>query len=235
MGRGMLLAALVFSSQALAEGAAPCPHPYFPMSNGLSFLYKAGKAQVKVRFSDVTSDGVKQRGVLHLENKGKQGTTEATCDVNGIQTQLGGIEGAALNMSGMDVKVVSSEGIAMLPPDKMVEGATWSNALALELRPPAGSKLPFGVVKTTFKKDSIVEGKERIEVAGKMWDALRIKNKVTAMAGTAGERSMETMMWLAPGVGILRIKTGNVVDFELLEVMEPEASPRAEAHKPAAK
>lgn len=229
-GRGLVVAALIFTSPALAQSeTAPCPHPYFPMSEGLSFLYKAGKAEVKVRFSDVTSDGAKQKGTLHLENKGKHGTTEAVCDATGIQAQMGGIEGAALSMSGMDVKVVSSEGIAMLPPAQMVEGARWSNALALELRPPSGSKIPFGVVKTKFKKDSIIEGREQIEVAGQTWDAIRVRNKITAMAGTAGERTMESMMWLAPEVGILRIKTGEVVDFELIEITRPDPSRRAEA------
>lgn len=235
MGRWAWAAVVLFSSTGVwAEGAAPCPHPYFPMSDGLSFTYKAGKSNVKVRFSDVTGEGAQQKGKLHLEHKGKQGETEATCDAQGIHTQLGGIEGAALSMSGMDVKVVSSEGIAMLPPAQMVEGATWSNTLALEMRPPSGSKLPFGVVKTTFKKHSLIEGTEKIEVAGRAWQALRVKNTITAMAGTAGERTMESIMWLAPDVGILRIKTGDVVDFELLEVHGLKKSKSARLQKPSA-
>lgn len=229
---GAVLAGVLVATGAMAAEDAPCPHPYFPIAEGLELTYRAGKSEVQIRFSDVKKDGANLNGTLHMEHKGRSGTTEAKCSGDGIQTQLGGIEGAALSMSGMDVKVVSSEGIAMPPPAALIDGATWSNTMAIELRPPEGSKLAFGVIRTTFRKDATVERREKIEVAGKTWDALRVKNKITAMAGTSGERTIESIMWLAPEVGILKIQTGNSVDFELLDVKhadkaKPEAKSKA--------
>lgn len=224
MQRWVLAGAVLAATGAL--GAGPCPHPYFPMQEGLTLTYRAGKAEVVVSLSDVKKDGDSMSALLQMHHKDRDGATRATCSPEGVRTELGGLEGAALSMSGMEVNVVSSEGIAMPPPDQMKEGATWANTLALELRPPKGSKLSFGVIKTTFKKESLVEGAEKVEVAGKKWDALRVRNKITAMAGTSGERSIDSMMWVAPEVGILRIKTGDSVDFELLRV---EKKPKATA------
>jgi hypothetical protein len=210
----------------LAAGAqaAPCPHPYFPMSEGLVLTYRAGKSEVKVRLSDVEKSGPGLRAKLNLEHKGRKGQTDASCGPEGITTAMGGLEAAALRMSGMDVTIASSEGVALPPPSGLTEGAAWTNTLVMELRPPEGSKMPFGVVKSSFKKHSVVEGGERLLVAGRTWDALRIKNTVTATAGAGAERTIVSTIWMAPEVGILRIQTGDSVDFELLEVSGQKAA-----------
>jgi hypothetical protein len=215
MGHALVIAA------SLAAGAAgviaPCPHPYFPMEEGLALTYRAGSSKLRVTFSDVHSDGPGRRALLHMEHDGKDGSTETVCNSEGVLS-TGGLEGAALSMSGMDVKVVETRGVAMPPPARMTQGASWSNSLSIELRAPDKAKIPIGPVRTTFKKESTIEGPEKITIAGKTWDALRVRNKVTALAGTGAERTIESLMWLAPGVGILKIQTGNSVDLELTGV-----------------
>ncbi|MBX5483478.1 MAG: hypothetical protein IRZ16_16780 [Myxococcaceae bacterium] len=198
------------------------------MQDGLTLTYRAGKSEVQVDFSDVRTMGEITQGTLHLRHKGKDGTTEAVCGPDGIHTQLGGIEGAALDLSGMDVTVLSSEGVAMPPPDQMVEGATWTNTLALELTPPKLKDAAIARMKTTFKKVATIEGREKVRAAGRVWDALRVKNRITAMAGTAGERTMESTLWIARGVGILKIQTGDTVDLELLSVKHLPKAGRAQ-------
>lgn len=226
MHRWMAVTVLVFAQQAAAEDATPCPHPYFPMAEGLKLTYRAGKSEVVVSFSDVNGTGTGQSATLHLSHKEREGSTVARCTPEGILTEMGGLEGAALSMSGMDMKVVASEGVAMPPPAQLSRGAQWMNTLSLELRPPKGSKFAFGVVKTQFRKESSVEGSERVKVAGRSWDALRVRNRITAMAGSNGERSMENTMWIAPEVGVLRIQTGDTVDFELVRVDRPASAKR---------
>jgi hypothetical protein len=217
----VLMASMVFGSHAVAEDGAPCPHPYFPMAEGLKLTYRAGKSEVVVSFSDVNGSGTGQSAKLHVSHKERDGATLARCTAEGIRTELGGLEGAALTMSGMDVKVVASEGIAMPPPALMSRGAQWANTLSLELRPPKGSTFAFALVKTNFRKESSVVGAERVNAAGRWWDALRVRNRLTAMAGTSGERTVESTMWIAPDVGILRIQTGDTIDFELIRVDRP--------------
>jgi hypothetical protein len=107
----------------------------------------------------------------------------------------------------------------MPPPALMSRGTQWANTLSLELRPPKG--FAFAVVKTNFRKESSVVGAERVNAAGRWWDAIRVRNRLTAMAGTSGERSVESTMWIAPDVGILRIQTGDTIDFELIRVEQP--------------
>jgi hypothetical protein len=80
------------------------------------------------------------------------------------------------------------------------------------------------VVKTKFRKESSVVGTERVSVAGRSWDALRVRNRLTAMAGTSGERTVESTMWIAPEVGILRIQTGQSIDFELIKIDSPRTA-----------
>jgi hypothetical protein len=218
MGRWGCLVGMIWVSAAGAQ--PPCPHPYFPMQEGLELTYRAGSAQVVVTFSDVVGDGRAQSATLHMQHGERAGQTQASCTPEGVVTS-GGLEGAALSMSGMEVNILSTEGVAMPPPAAMTPGATWSNTLKIELRPPPSMKMPVGAVRSTFTKDSVVEGRERIEVAGRSWDALRIRNTVTAMAGTSGQRSLQSTLWLAPGVGILRIQTGESVDLELEQIKRP--------------
>jgi hypothetical protein len=225
------LAAALALAATRASAEAPCPHPYFPLEEGLTLTYRSGGAEVRVTFSDVRREGAGLRGQLHMQHEGKSGATEARCTPEGILT-TGGLEGAALSMSGMTVNVLEARGIAMLPAAQMVEGATWSNTLSIELRPPEKVKIPFGPVRTTFKKEAIVEGREKIEIAGKTWDALRVKNRVTAMGGSDGDRTLESTMWLAPGVGILKIQTGETVDLELLDVTRPTKKQRPKSARP---
>ena len=224
---GWVLAVMLagMGAQSGAGSGGACPHPYFPMNEGLTLTYRAGKSEVKVRMSDVKHEGDSWRARLNLEHKGQKGSTDASCGADGISTMTGGLEAAALRMSGMDVNIVSSEGVLLPAPGGMAPGGEWKNVVALELKPPEGSKIPLGSVKSTFKREAIVEGPEQIEVAGKTWDALRVKNRVTAMSGTIGERTIESTMWLAKDVGILRIQTGETVDFELLGVEGLAASP----------
>ncbi len=221
--RGWVLAVVLagVGAQAAPEAGAAvesCPHPYFPMNEGLTLTYRAGKSEVKVRMSDVVREGASWRARLNLEHKGQKGFTDASCGAEGISTLTGGLEAAALRMSGMNVNIVSSEGVLLPAPGGLVPGGVWHNVVALELKPPEGSKIPLGAVRSSFKREAVVEGPEQIEVAGKTWDALRVKNKVTAMSGTIGERSIESTMWIAKDVGILRIQTGETVDFELLGI-----------------
>ncbi len=237
MGRHWITCAAVLLSAATASAQAPCPHPYFPMEEGLSLKYRAGSAEVTVTFSDVRREGADQSALLHLAHHGKNGATEASCTAEGIRT-TGGLEGAALKMSGLAVEVLDTDGVAMLPPEKMVEGATWSNTLSIELRPPDKVKIPFGPVRTSFRKEAIVEGRERIRIAGRTWNALRVKNRVTALGGSGSDddRTLESTMWIAPGVGILKIQTGESVDLELLDVTRPTGKQRprtAGPNKPA--
>jgi len=223
----LMTLSLVFAQQAVAAETSACPHPYFPLEEGLKLTYRAGKSEVVVSFSDVTASSSGQSAKLHLNHKERGGETVARCTAQGILTELGGLEGAALSMSGMDVKVVASEGIAMPPPAQMINGAQWANTLSLELRPPKGTSFAFAVVKTKFRKESSVVGAERVNVAGRSWDALRVRNRLTAMAGTGGERTVESTMWIAPEVGILKIQTGNSIDFELLRIDAPPTAKSA--------
>ena len=220
---------VLFAPSVLAGAPAPCPHPYFPMGEGLKLLYRAGKSEIAVSFSDVRSSSVEQRAVLHMSHKGRDGTAVATCSADGIRTEFGGLEGAVLSLSGLDMKVVSSEGIALPPPEQLFPGARWANTLSLEMRPPSGSKFAFGVVKTKFRKESSVEGIERVQVAGRSWNALRVRNRITAIGGTNGERTVESVTWIAPGAGVLRVKTGESVDFELIRIDRSPAAKGAAA------
>ena len=225
------VAAVVLAGTGAQAAKAPCPHPYFPMAEGTVLTYRAGKSEVKVRMTDVRKDGDKLLATLNLQHKGQNGKTNVFCAEDGITTELGGLEAAALRMSGMDVRVLSSEGVAIPPLALLKEGHTWRNEVALELKPPEGSKVPFGAIKSTFRKDALIEGTEEITVAGRTFKALRVKNTVTAMAGTSGERTMVSMMWLAPEVGILRIQTGDNVDFELLDIQQAKDAAPAGAQK----
>jgi hypothetical protein len=214
----LVVGTMLFAQNALAGDALPCPHPYFPMGEGVTLTYRAGKSEVAVSFTDVQRSRLGQSATLQMSYRGRDGTTVATCSADGIRTEFGGLEGAVLSLSGLDVRVVASEGIAMPPPTQLFPGARWANTLSLELRPPSGSKLILGAVKTKFRKESSVEGTERVHVAGRTWNALRVRNRVKALGGAKDERTVESVTWIAPDVGILRVKTGESVDLELVRI-----------------
>lgn len=221
-----MLGAFVISA---VLGASPCPHTWFPIEEGLELTYRAGKQEIPVHFSAVTEKKDAVTGVIGMTLKGRDGKTEAKCTADGITTGAGGLEGLALNSSGMDVEIVKTEGVILPPPDQLTQGAKWTNSITMKMRPPKTMQLGGGikgalasslVITTTIKKESTVVGPDHVVTAAGEFDGLKISNKTTASAGDGGTalRTVESTMWLAPRVGIVKIMTGDSVDFELLKV-----------------
>jgi hypothetical protein len=217
-----LLAAALLGGAGAAM--ADCPHPYFPLQDGQTLTYRAGKTEVRVRFVEVSWRAGGQQARIELEHNGRKGETVASCSAEGVRTGVGGLETATLTLSGMQVEVLEAEGVALPPAPALPPGAQWSNRLVVELRPPKGSKIPMGAVKTRLVKEATVEGVEELEIAGRKVPALRVKNRLTAEAGEGeGEsRTVESTLWFAKGLGLAKVVTGEVVDLELIGV-EPRA------------
>lgn len=210
------------SDTQAAEASVACPHPYFPLEEGLTLTYRAGASSTMVLSTHgVTPSPEGLRGKVAVKLKDRQGETDATCSTEGMSLGLGGLEGALLSASGMEVQVVSSEGVAVPAPSSLVPGGTWKNSLSVKLRPPAsksGGLRP--TISTTFDKAATVEGEEEITVPAGTFKALKVRNIVTARATRPGAegRSMETTVWLAPGVGIVKLTTADSTGLELLQV-----------------
>lgn len=194
--------------------------------------YRAGSSELRISTREVTSTAEGQKGLLAVDLKGRSGQTEAFCTSEGVRTGLGGLEGTLLSASGMQVEVVSAEGVAVPPAAKMVPGSSWRNSLSVKLQPPAGSKMPAGMVlASTFDKEATVIGEEEVTVAAGTFKALKVKNLTTARASRAGSqgRSVESFIWFAPGVGIVKVATGGSTDLELLKVERPAAATKEPA------
>ncbi|MBZ4422550.1 hypothetical protein [Myxococcus sp. RHSTA-1-4] len=218
------------SDTAAVESPAACPHPYFPLEDGLKLTYRAGRSSelvLSTRGVTPVPEGLK--GVVAVDLKSRHGETEATCTPEGIRTGLGGLEGTLLSASGMDVQVVSAEGVVVPAPARMVPGGTWKNSLSVKLQPPAGKTGGIRpTIATTFDKEATVVGEEEVTVAAGTFKALKVKNITTARSSRPGAqgRSMESFLWFAPGVGIIKLETAGSTDLELLKVERAEA-PRA--------
>jgi hypothetical protein len=163
---------------------------------------------------------------LAVDMGGNAGRTEATCGAEGVRTGVGGLEGTLLSASGMDIEVVSAEGVVVPSPTAMVPGGSWKNSLSVKLRPPESAKLPGGlrpVLASTFDKEATVVGEEEVTVTAGTFKALKVRNVTTARAGRADAagRSLESYIWFAPGVGIVKVATGDNTDLELLKVERP--------------
>ncbi|QSQ18583.1 TapB family protein [Myxococcus landrumensis] len=230
------------SDTQAVEAPAACPNPYFPLEEGLTLTYRAGTSSTFVMSTHgVTPTPEGLRGKLLVKLKDRQGETEATCSTEGISLGLGGLEGALLSASGMEVQVVSSEGVAVPAPASLVPGGTWKNSLSVKLRPPAsktGGLRP--TIATTFDKAATVEGEEEITVPAGTFKVLKVRNIVTARATRPGAegRSMETTVWLAPGVGIVKLTTADSTGLELLQVERPrpaQAKASTKARRPVKK
>ncbi|MBZ4398929.1 hypothetical protein K8625_24760 [Myxococcus sp. AS-1-15] len=214
------------SDTQAAEAVSACPNPYFPLEEGLTLTYRAGRSsQMVLSTHGVTPTPEGLTGKVAVKLKGRQGETDATCSSLGMSTGLGGLEGTLLSASGMDVQVVSSEGVAVPAPSSMVLGGTWKNSLSVKLQPPVGKTGGIRpIIATTFDKESTVVGEEEVTVAAGTFKALKVKNIVTARASRPGSegRSMESYIWFAPGVGIIKFATPESTDLELLKVERPQ-------------
>jgi hypothetical protein len=210
-----------------ASAPADCPNPYFPLEDGLKLTYRAGSSELTISTQGVAATPEGLKGLLAVDLKGRQGETEAFCTSEGVRTGLGGLEGALLSASGMKVEVVSTEGVAVPPAARMVPGASWKNSLSVKMQPPESSKLPGGVViATTFDKEATVIGEEEVTVEAGTFKALKVKNVTTARASRPGAqgRTIDSFIWFAPGVGIIKVSTGDSTDLELLKVERPKAA-----------
>jgi hypothetical protein len=209
-----------------ASAPADCPNPFFPLEDGLKLTYRAGSSELTISTQGVapTPEGLK--GLLAVDLKGRRGETEAFCTSEGVRTGLGGLEGTLLSASGMKVEVVSAEGVAVPPAARMVPGSSWKNSLSVKMQPPESSKMPAGmIIATTFDKEATVLGEEDVTVGAGTFKALKVKNVTTARASRPGAqgRKIDSFIWFAPGVGIIKITTGESTDLELLKVDRPEA------------
>lgn len=232
--RSRLLACVVtWISAGTALAAAPCPNHFFPLRPGRTLTYQAGKARFTLQFSHVEDGPDGQTATLEVEQNGRRRTTQVKCTANGIVAEAGGLEGLALRSSGMEMKVLSSEGVLLPTEDALRARRPWSNKVSIEMRPPENQKLPGGlrpVLRTQFAKTGVVTGEEAVTTPAGTFQALKVKNLTTASSGAVGsERKVESTMWLAPDVGIVKVVTGDATDLELLEVSEP---PPAKARKP---
>lgn len=215
-------------TMAAAPAAGPCPHPYFPIEDGLKLTYRAGKQDVVISFSDVKTPSADEiTGNIEMSLKGKTGKTLARCSATGIMTGHGGIEGLALQSSGMDMSIEDSQGVVLPPPAELVPGKTWENTFKVKMRPPKsvsegglkGALSGALVMTTTLKKESTVVGPDKVTTAAGKFDAIKVLNKTSALGGKGGsQRMVESHMWLTPKLGIVKIMTGESVDFELLSV-----------------
>ncbi|MBU8897621.1 hypothetical protein DRW03_23395 [Corallococcus sp. H22C18031201] len=207
---------------------AACPNPWFPLEEGLRLTYRAGRSsRMVLATKDVAPVPEGLRGTLAVSLKGRDGQTEVTCSAEGVSTALGGLEGTLLSASGMNVEVVHAEGVAVPAPSVMVPGGTWKNSLSVKLQPPPGKGGPHGlrpIIATTFDKEATVVGEEEVTVGAGRFKALKVRNLTTARASRPGAegRTLESFIWFAPGVGIVKISTAGNTDLELLQVERPE-------------
>ncbi len=200
----------------------------------MRLTYRAGSAELFLATREVKTTPEGLTGTLTVERKERSGNTEASCGPEGVRTGLGGLEGTLLSASGMEVEVVAAEGVVVPPAAAMVPGGTWKNSVSVKLRPPESAKLPGGmrpVFASTFDKEATVEGEEEVTVAAGTFRALKVRNLTTARSGRPDTgRSLESFIWFAPGVGIIKVATAGNTDLELLKVERPVAAP---APKPA--
>jgi hypothetical protein len=214
---------------------AACPHPYFPLEEGLRLTYRAGGSELSLATREVKTTPEGLSGTLSVDMKGRSGSTEASCGAEGVRTGLGGLEGTLLSASGMDVEVVATEGMVVPAPAVMVPGGTWKNSLSVKMRPPESAKMPGGmrpVFASTFDKEATVEGEEEVTVAAGTFRALKVRNITTARSGRPDTgRSLESFIWFAPGVGIIKVATAGNTDLELLKVERPVTATPAKPAK----
>jgi hypothetical protein len=235
----LLVGATPAGITAASDTAAPlasCPNPYFPLEEGLRLTYRAGHSELSLLTREVKPTPEGLTCTLAVDMGGRAGSTEATCGADGVRTGVGGLEGTLLSASGMDVEVVAAEGVVVPSPTAMVPGGSWKNSLSVKLRPPSSAKLPGGirpVLSSTFDKEATVVGEEEVTVAAGTFKALKVRNVTTARSGRADSagRTLESFIWFAPGVGIVKVATGQNTDLELLKVERPPPPPAPKAKK----
>ncbi len=221
MRTSLILGSLVFSSLAFA--AAPCPHPYFPLDEKLQLVYRAGKGQLDLTFSDVARVDGGVTGTIKVAISGREGAAGAVCSSEGVKTEMGGLEGVALKAAGLDAKVLESTGVAMPPPGELVPGKKWSNTVTIQLTPKGAGMGGFNpTITSTLQKEAEVVGIEQLSLMGKQVSALKVKNRLTATAGRQGTmpRATESELWFVEGLGLVKLQTGKSVDLELVEVKD---------------
>jgi hypothetical protein len=235
----VFLSLLSAASLAAAPVSGPCPHPYFPLEEGLALTYRAGRQEFVLSVKEVQRAAESMTFTLQIQNGERIATTTGECGADGIKTELGGLEGLILKSAGLDAEVTQSEGVAMPPPAQMkIGGAPWSNKIALKMKlPEKAGKMASGMtIQTAFAKEAQVVGEEEASTAAGKFKSLKVLNKTTASNGSmGGDRAMESFMWIAPRFGIIKFQTGDSVDLELVRVDESKVKKAPPPPKPGKK
>lgn len=223
---GLTLAGMLWAHHAHGETAA-CPNRYFPLQDGRKLTYRAGGGrEFTLSIKNVQPDGDGQKALLHVDSNGRSGETEVRCTKDGISLQAGGLEGLALQSSGLEMKILSSDGVLIPTEDTLRAKKPWTNHVSVELRPPENAKMPGGirpVIHTQFAREGVVTGEESVKTEAGTYSALTVKTTTTASSGATGsDRSVQSTLWLAPEVGIVKVATAGSTDLELIKVEAPE-------------
>lgn len=233
MSLGLALASSAWAKPAAAAGGPPpaCGLKALPLAVGNTWTYKSGTQQVSIKVLDV-SPGKDYAGkpttVITTEETYQGRTIKAmsTCSAAGFQASIdsfffsgeaGGAAGGALNVTDRDR-------VTLLPDDQLVTDQGWIEIVKADVvrSDGAGLGVTHEPAKVEVERHVSIKGDERLMIGIGQFTTQKVYFELRGR-GVVGEQTVEipikrpAMIWLAKGVGFIKVEDAFDKTWELVE------------------
>jgi hypothetical protein len=210
------------AAQYAAQSA--CDYPYFPMRQGATWEYTTGSGTMVQTITNITGDKNNATATMKMDlGQGVSFTYDWTCSPDGVlSSELSNFQMPG-DITGAQFKMTSHSGSSLLPPQKLVPGATWDSDYTMELSMDAGSGQSMAFTYQITQQYTAV-GVEPVKTGAGDFDAIRVEvtgvMKVTSLPDNvpAGLMPAETPIsqteWYARGVGLVRTLSNSGQTYE---------------------
>jgi hypothetical protein len=200
--------------QASSAGGS-CDQPYYPVRSGATWTYRTELSTSKTTQHTITLENVTDKSFTQHQVFGAD--TKSTvdirlnwvCDEKGLTSSLSKNNTVSSSTTQVNATVIKQSGVVV--PANLGAGSSWtfSQTSAMKM---GGQDLQIPS-EATFK----AAGEERVTVPAGSFTALKIMGvtKIT-MAGSSKPNIMNTTIWYARGVGMVKTITDAGTKTELL-------------------
>ena len=208
------------ASQTTPQPNSSCTHPYYPLVQSATWIYAPSGTLSKTNVltqtvSQVSSTalGIKAEISIMGLDAGKV-VQEITCTSDGLRFEQFPRVPFWLVDPTANLDTIQSEGVFLLPSDKLTPGATWDAHYRLRVKiTDAATQQQFDMYVDKMVHSEVL-GSEKVTVSAGSFDALKIKQRIVssfslsdpnAQAHAPAPTEQEQNTWFAHDIGMIKM------------------------------
>jgi hypothetical protein len=216
IGGSILIVVLGVLGPQTSSAGGSCDQPYYPVRAGATWTYRTNLTTGKTSQHTITLENVTDSSFTQHQVFGSGTATNAvdvrlnwTCDAKGLTSSQTSNNTVSTKSTQANAKVIKQSGVVI--PANLGVGSSWTFSQTSSMK-MGGQTLEIPS-EATFK----AVGEERVTVPAGSFTALKITGvtKIT-MSGSGTPSTINTTIWYARGVGMVKTVTDSGTKTELV-------------------